>query len=87
MVGFRFKTNAPPKTPEQRFDTWLEAIPDHHERPQDIGRHMITMSPIPPDDEDFDSNVSESTGDEPYSMPKARQVPRATSRGRSLSVP
>eukprot|EP00971_Amphidinium_carterae_P318493 6330458-Amphidinium_carterae.3 len=45
------------------------------------------MSPIPLGDEDFDSNVSESTGDEPYSLPRSRQVHRATSRGRSVSIP
>eukprot|EP00971_Amphidinium_carterae_P348122 6490332-Amphidinium_carterae.2 len=44
------------------------------------------MSPIPPGDLDCDSNVSESTGDEPYST-WYRQKPRAPSRGRSLSVP
>eukprot|EP00971_Amphidinium_carterae_P075835 1498402-Amphidinium_carterae.1 len=78
IVGFRFKTNAPPKQPEQRFETWeprLEAIPDHHEMPQDIDRHMITMSPIPPDDEDYDSNVSESTGDDPDQAASAAPVP------------
>eukprot|EP00971_Amphidinium_carterae_P346623 6488207-Amphidinium_carterae.1 len=51
IVGFRFKTNAPPKAPEQRFDTWdprLEAIPDHHDVPGEVDRHVIAMSPIPP---------------------------------------
>eukprot|EP00971_Amphidinium_carterae_P065536 1298730-Amphidinium_carterae.1 len=49
IVGFRFKTNAPPRAPEQRFDTWeqrLEAMPDHHALPHEFDRHNLKFEHV-----------------------------------------